>query len=148
MGGIALPCDFAALQAFLDGELNEKDAGAVRRHLAACPACRRELSRLKLLWLELEQPQDVDLPPELPFLRQQVVARAGTARKKAERAAGPGLWEAQRLAWQPVLAAASYVPGSRQLGRLARTTGRGLPKLVRGGLAVAGALSRKGRGKK
>lgn len=136
-----MPCDFAVLQAFLDGELNEKDAGAVRRHLAACPACRRELSRLKLLWLELEQDEETEVPAELPFIRQQAIARAKAARRETEKPSGTGLWEAQKLAWQPVLAGASRIPGPRQLGRLVRVTGRGLPVIVRSGLSVAGMIT-------
>ncbi len=136
-----MECGIEALQAFLDGELEPVEAEAVRRHLGSCPACRQELSRLRLLWLELEQDEETEVPAELPFIRQQAIARAKAARRETEKPSGTGLWEAQKLAWQPVLAGVSRIPGPRQLGRLVRVTGRGLPVIVRGGLSVAGMIT-------
>ena len=140
-----MKCSMEALQAFLDGELEPVEAETVRRHLGSCPACRQELSRLRLLWLELEQDEEVEVPLELPFIRQQIIARARAAGQEAEGTPGVSLWAAQKLAWQPVLAGVSQIPGPRQLGLLARATGRGLPAVLRGVSSVAGMITRKRR---
>lgn len=136
-----MKCGTEALQAYLDGELEPVETEAVRRHLGGCPACRQELSRLRLLWLELEQDEEIEVPPELPFIRQQAITRTRAARQEKAGAPGVGLWKAQRLAWQPALAGASHIPGPRQLVRLAKVTGSRLPAVIRGVSSVAGLLA-------
>lgn len=133
-------CDTELLQTFLDGELESTEAEAVRRHLGCCPACRQELSRLRLLWLELEKEENAEVPFELPFIRQQIIAGAREAIKENEESPGVSYWEAQKLAWQPVLTGVVQIPGPRQLSRLARVTGRGLPAVLRGVSAVTGMM--------
>ena len=49
-----IKCSTEFLQIFLDGEMEPVEIEAVRRHLGCCPFCRQELSRLRLLWLELQ----------------------------------------------------------------------------------------------
>ncbi|MCL5058615.1 MAG: zf-HC2 domain-containing protein [Actinobacteria bacterium] len=139
-----MKCSVEALQAFLDGELPPVETKEIRRHLGCCPACRQELSRLRLLWLELEQDEETEAPPELPYIRQQAVARACAAIHQKE-GAGASLWDAQKLAWQPALAGISQIPGASQLGVLARTTLRGLPAVIRGVSSVAGVINGKRR---
>lgn len=139
-------CSTDDLQAFLDGELGPAEVKAVRHHLGCCPACRQELSRLRLLWLELEQDEEIEIPAELPYLRQQAITSAGNAMEKREGTSGVTLWDAQRLAWQPVLVGVSQIPGPRQLGRLARATAeRSLPAVIRGVSSVAGMIAGKRR---
>lgn len=54
------PCsDSVWLSLFLDGELTPREADAVRRHLTACAACRREMALLA---------EADDLVRELPVL--------------------------------------------------------------------------------
>ncbi|MCL6635453.1 MAG: zf-HC2 domain-containing protein [Peptococcaceae bacterium] len=142
-----MECSVEALQAFLDGELEPAGTEAVRRHLGRCPACRRELSRLRLLWLELEQEEEIEIPYELPYIRQQAVAKAGAAMREIGVTPGVSYWDAQKLAWQPVLAGVSLIPGTRQLGRLARTAGRGLPAAVRTVSSLLGAIAARRRGR-
>jgi anti-sigma factor RsiW len=130
------------LQAYLDGELEEETARELGEHLAGCRSCRRELSRLKLLWLELGEEEETPLPPEWPYLRQQVVAAAMAAhRQPPER--GLGFWETQRLAWQPFSLAAAYLPGTAGAVNLAKAAGRELPGLVLGLAGRTGRLLRK-----
>jgi anti-sigma factor RsiW len=139
-------CSTDDLQAFLDGEIGPDEIRAVRHHLGCCPACRQELSRLRLLWLELEQEDEIEIPAELPFLRQQAITRARNAMEKREGSPGVSLWEAQKLAWQPVLAGVAQIPGPRQLGRLARAAaGLGLPAVFRGVSSVAGLIAGRSR---
>lgn len=142
-------CSTEDLQSFLDGELDPAGMKALRHHLGCCTACRKELSRLRLLWLELEleQEEEIEVPAVLPYLRQQAISRARAAMQKTEEnSSGVGLWDSQKLAWQPALAGVSQIPGPRQVGRLARATaGIGLPVFIRGLSAVAGVISGKRR---
>lgn len=138
-----MKCSVEALQAFLDGELNTLETEAVRQHLGCCTACRQEMSRLRLLWLELEQYEEMEVPPELPYIRQQAVSRAVAARRQKE--GGVSLWDSQKLAWQPALAGMAQIPGTSQLGILARTTIRSLPAVIRGVSSVAGLINGKRR---
>lgn len=137
-------CGNEFLQVFLDGELTEEKAREVKEHLAACRACRREFSRLKLLWLELAQPEAIPVPPELPYLRQQAITAALPALRKPEKGS-PGFWETQKLAWRPLSLAAAYLPGSGEANRLLKAAGRELPGLLLGSLAAAGRLWRRKR---
>lgn len=125
-------CNAEILQEYLDGELEPGEKDALYRHLAGCPTCRQELARLRLIWLELEQEDEIEIPFELPFIRQQVIARTKSARQEMAGATGVSFLEAQKLAWQPVLAGVAQIPGTRQLMRLARVTGMGLPAAIRG----------------
>ncbi|AGL02465.1 zf-HC2 domain-containing protein [Desulfoscipio gibsoniae] len=140
-------CNTEVLQSFLDGELEPAEADAVRLHLAGCPDCRQELSRLRLLWLELELEKDeeIEIPMELPFIRQQAIASTRVDRPRAGESKGTGLWDAQRLAWQPALTGVSLIPGSRQLMRLAKATGSGLPTVIRGVSSLWGTIASRRR---
>lgn len=140
-----MKCSSETLQAFLDGQLTPIERDIVRRHLGCCPACRQELSRLRLLWLELEQGEEIEAPVELAFIRQQAITKARAARKETGDTTGFSLWDAQKLAWQPALAGVSQIPGSRQLGRLVRATGHGLPALIRGVSSMTGMMTGKKR---
>jgi len=135
-----MKCSTEILQAFLDGELGKDEKDAVHHHLACCPACRQELGWLKMLWLELEQDEEIEIPFELPFIRQQVIARTRAARHKLAGVSVAGYLDTQKLAWQPALAGVAQIPGPRQLMRLARFTGRGLPAAFRGVSSILGVM--------
>lgn len=140
-----MKCSSETLQAFLDGEMELAETEAVRGHLGNCPACRQELSRLRLLWLELEQEDEVEIPAGLPFIRQQAVTKARAARQDIQKTSSVSLWAAQKLAWQPLLAGVSQIPGTRQLGQLAKTAGRGLPGVIKGVSSIASKIISKRR---
>ncbi|MCG9968793.1 zf-HC2 domain-containing protein [Pelotomaculum terephthalicicum JT] len=140
-----MKCSTEALQTFLDGELELAETEAVRSHLGGCPACRQELSRLRLLWLELEQEDEVEIPAALPFIRQQAITKARAAGQDKIGTSSVSLWNAQKLAWQPVLAGVSRIPGTRQLGLLARLAGHGLPGAIKGVSSMAGKIIGKRR---
>ena len=53
-----MECNHEMLQLFLDRELEPEQAKELKKHLARCRECRQELSRLKLMWLELEQEEN------------------------------------------------------------------------------------------
>ncbi|MCL6477177.1 MAG: zf-HC2 domain-containing protein [Peptococcaceae bacterium] len=135
-----MKCSTEALQSFLDGELGPVETKTIRHHLSCCPACRQELSRLRLLWLELEQDEEIEVPLELPFIRQQAIARTRTARQETKGTSGVSLWDAQKLAWQPALAGISKIPGPSQLGFLTKATIRGLPAVIQGVSQVSGMI--------
>lgn len=143
-----MKCDERSLQAFIDEELPEQEGEALRAHLAQCRSCRRELARLQLIWLQLQEPVKVETPMELPYLRQQVISRYLSEKWKPSEESGPGFWESQKIAWRPVLEGISYIPGSGQLGQLAKAGRRGLPVLLRGGYAAARIIGGMGRGRK
>lgn len=136
-------CDSELLQAYLDGELEEGTRQKLAAHVNICRSCRLELSKWKLLWLELNPREEISLPLEWPYLRQQVVAAAVQARSKtAEKI--PGFWETQRVAWEQVGLATAYIPGTPGAVNLIRAAGRELPGLF---LNLAGRLWLSGRGR-
>jgi len=123
-----LECNHEMLQLFLDRELEPELVKELKNHLARCRECRQELSRLKLMWLELEQEEELDLPPELPFLRQQAITAAGAL---SQMSAGEfSYWQSQKLAWEPVATAITLIPGPRTLGRAARAIGSRIPSAL------------------
>ncbi|NLI12709.1 zf-HC2 domain-containing protein [Pelotomaculum propionicicum] len=132
-------CSQESLQAFLDNELEEGMAEKLKKHLSGCRACRQELSRLKLLWLELAQPDEIDLPPELPYLRQQVIsaARHSFAKQGKEKI---GFWDSQKLALSPMKFALAYLPGAGLVKEAVKTTSVELPELMLNSLTRAGRL--------
>lgn len=67
----------AALEAYLDNELDRADAREVEAHLESCAACRAELERLDALRRAL---RDTDLHYTAPVaLRERIAASARTA---------------------------------------------------------------------
>ncbi len=144
-----MECDQELLQEFLDGELSPEAARHLQEHLRLCGNCRREFSRQRRLWLELAQPEAVEAPPELPYLRQQAIAAGRLA--PAEPPVRIGFWESQRLAWAPLGLATTYIPGTGAVKNLTRTAVRELPGLLAGALSSGGRwllqaqLGKKGR---
>jgi hypothetical protein len=96
----------------------------MQKHLNSCRSCRQELARLKLLWLELAEPEAVSLPPELPYLRQQVITSA--IRDRAGEQKDSSIWDTLEMAWQPFLLGASFMPGVGLIPRLTQTVNQGM----------------------
>ena len=71
------------LGAFVDGELESAEAEAVRRHLAACPACRSDANILGRAGALLREAVAAEPAPD-----PEVVWRAVRARMEAETPAG------------------------------------------------------------
>lgn len=125
-------CATDKLQMYLDGELNQAEKADLERHLGSCSHCRREIGQLKLLWLELGEETEISLPPELPFLRQQLIYRV-LHRSPGSDDSGISYWESQKRVWQPFLWGARQIPGLS----LIPAAGRQLPKLLRGTASLA-----------
>jgi hypothetical protein len=134
-------CNQESLQTFLDNELETSAAEELKRHLTRCRACRRELSRLKLLWLELAQPDEIELPPELPYMRQQVITAALHPLEKEERI---GFWDSQKMAYNPIKFAVAYLPGAGLVKEVVKTTSVELPELMLNSLTRAGRILKRG----
>lgn len=120
-----MECNHEMLQAFLDRELKPELVKRMTTHLAQCPECRQELSRLKLMWLELGQEEELVLPSELPFLRQQAIY---AAKALSQMPAGEfSYWQTQKLAWEPVAVAITMIPGTQAVGTAAKVIGNRIP---------------------
>ena len=134
-----MQCNQESLQMYLDGELDAQARKTMEVHLSQCRSCRQEIARLQLLWLELGQIDEVDLPAELPFLRQQIIHQAMLGRRDST-ASEARYWDAQKLAWQPAILGASYFPGVTLIATMSRATGRQIPRLMSGTVALARRL--------
>ncbi len=73
------------LSAWIDGELTEEEADALRTHLDSCPACRRELENLRLMQEEL-----AGLEEEPPARVADGVMTSLYSKKKRRFFVGPG----------------------------------------------------------
>ncbi len=133
-----MECNQENLQMYLDGEMDARERHELEDHLGSCHHCRQEMGRLKLLWLELGQVSDMEIPSELAYIRQQVISQAIKNRNESEDQAG--YWQAQKLAWQPALVGASHFPGVGLLSNIGRAAVRQGPKLMSGTAALTGRL--------
>jgi anti-sigma factor RsiW len=129
-------CNQESLQMFLDGEMDVHTRKIMEAHLGQCRSCRQEMARLQLLWLELGQTSEVSLPAELPYLRQQIIRQAMCNRQESQNYA-VGYWDAQKLAWQPAILGASYLPGMGLLSTVSRAAGRKIPWLMSSTINIA-----------
>lgn len=142
-----MQCNAENLQMYLDGELEPQARKSLKAHLGQCRECRREMARLQLLWLELEQTEEAELPPEFPLLRRQIIHQAfSTGLESANSDAG--YWRAQKLAWKPAIIGASYFPGISLLAVAGRAANNQLPRLKSGAFAMARKFIFPARGKK
>jgi anti-sigma factor RsiW len=96
----------ADLVAFLSGDLDDRAAVGMRDHLAACPACSRELESLRSVWQSLGRIPDEIPSPRLAERFQEMLDSAerletyrgrAAAAPSAGRADRPGLID--RLGW-------------------------------------------------
>lgn len=83
----------AALSAFADGELNEKERDALLEHLEHCEGCREHLSELMILHTMFEQLPELDAPQGFS---ERVLDRMHEEERAKKR---------HRRAWPRVLAA-------------------------------------------
>ena len=134
-----MQCNQESLQKYLDGEMDTPARKSFEGHLGQCRSCRQEMARLQLLWLELGQTNEVELPFELPYLRQQIIHQAMRSRQD-EQSSQAGYWDAQKLAWQPAILGASYFPGVGLISDVSRATSRQIPKLMSGTVALVSRL--------
>ncbi len=97
------PCDRieSHLSALADGELRPLEAIALRRHLAACPSCQRELESLESLKLTLHLAASDDQPTPGMMRRWE-----GAVRDHATTGAAAPAARSSRV-WLPVMAAAA-----------------------------------------
>ncbi len=130
-----MDCNHDMLQAYLDRELEPQLIEKLTSHLTECRECRRELSQLKLMWLELAQEEEIDLPPELPFLRQQAISAGRVLSQMPDEEFS--YWRTQKQAWEPFALAVSRIPGTQTVGNAAKMIGQSVPMAL-------GALGRKG----
>ena len=65
--------DHYLLQDYLDGLIEPLEKIILEEHLKVCPACRRELTELKLLLWEFENLNEIEMPREVSSLRTQVL---------------------------------------------------------------------------
>lgn len=131
-----MQCNHVSLQMYLDGELDGQDRKSIELHIGQCRMCRQEMARLQLLWLELGQTNETEIPVELPYLRQQIIHQAMHSRQD-NKSPQLGYWDTQKLAWQPAIMGASYFPGVGLVATVSRFTGRQIPKLMSGTIALA-----------
>jgi len=120
---------------YLDGETDALTRKETEGHLARCRSCRQEMGRLQLLWLELGQNGEEEIPAELSYLRSQTLHQVLHNQPDDSKTA-PSYWEAQKLAWRPALLGASYFPGIS----LISAAGHQVPKLMSGAASVARRL--------
>jgi predicted anti-sigma-YlaC factor YlaD len=132
-------CNAENLQMYLDGELEFQARKSLETHLGQCRKCRQEMARLQLLWRELEQTEEKELPLELSFLGQQIIHQALSTRQK-NMYSKAGYWEAQKLAWKPAIIGAGYLPGVTLLSAAGRAASNQLPRLKSGVFAMARKL--------
>ena len=85
----------ALLGALVDGELNKKQAAAVREHLGGCPSCARKLPELeRMSSLLADAVADEPLPPTLHASVMRVVCSERPARVPARKTAAWRQWSA------------------------------------------------------
>ncbi len=133
-----MQCNQESLQMYLDEEMDVQDRKTMEVHLGQCRSCRQEMARLQLLWLKLAPINEMELPAEMPYLRQQVIHQAMRSRQdKDNNNSETSYWDIQKLAWQPAILGASYLPGLGLLATVSRVTGRQIPRLMSGTIALA-----------
>ncbi|OPY56534.1 MAG: hypothetical protein A4E55_02064 [Pelotomaculum sp. PtaU1.Bin035] len=120
-------CSLESLQAYMDDELDDCARQELQKHLTSCRSCRQEFTRLKLIWLELAGLETVALPPELPYLRQQLINSIIRGRAREQKNSS-GIWDTLEIAWQPFLLGASFMPGAGLIPRLIQTISQGKHK--------------------
>lgn len=71
-------CDFdeMLLYEYLDGLLDKEKSSLVTNHLSLCKSCRKKLSEMKLLFYELENLNEVEIPAEINKIRNIIVKKA------------------------------------------------------------------------
>ncbi len=77
-GGDEMNCQFdeMLLYEYLDQLLEKDELLTVERHLSACPSCRKKLAEIKLLYYELDNLDDIQVPDEVDSIRASIVESA------------------------------------------------------------------------
>lgn len=73
-----MSCNFdeMLLYEYIDKTLDADEKLIVDRHLSACPECRKKVAEIKLLYYELDNLEEVELPTEINEIREAVVSSA------------------------------------------------------------------------
>jgi len=73
-----MSCNFdeMLLYEYIDKTLDADEKLIVDRHLSACPECRKKVAEIKLLYFELDNLEEVELPAEINEIRESVVSSA------------------------------------------------------------------------
>ena len=79
------------LSAYIDGELPEREAGALETHLQACESCGRELAELRLASAALRELPDIEAPRSFALTPAHVAGPAATTAPAAVRSVNSGL---------------------------------------------------------
>jgi len=61
------------LHEYLENTIDPLEKIVLQEHLKICPNCRRELTELKLLYWELNNLPDIDLPKEMSVLKNSIL---------------------------------------------------------------------------
>jgi len=78
-----MSCNFddMLLYEYIDKTLDSEEKLLVDRHLSACPDCRKKVAEIKLLYYELDNLEEVELPEEVHLIREEVVSSAFSDQK-------------------------------------------------------------------
>ena len=68
------------INAYLDGELNEKESRSIREHLGSCPSCQQAIREINMINDHLNE-FPVEEVPE--YLNQKILANIPEAQEKA-----------------------------------------------------------------
>ena len=75
-----MSCSQSDLKDYFLGEPGVAGRGAVEEHLKACPSCREELDRLRLLGTALASVPDEEMPHRIAFVSDKIFEPRGWAR--------------------------------------------------------------------
>ncbi len=112
-----MPCQgiVSKLLEYQEGLLEPKEAGAVERHLAACPACQAEAARHEATWELVGADPLVEAPPDLA---RRVLAEARrTAEAEPAEVIRPARWHRWLVPALAAAAVAAVVAGALLLQR-------------------------------
>jgi len=104
------------LSAYLDGELPPKEADRVREHIAKCPACARELERLRRV---IETMRELPAVPAPKGLKEKILDELVASETGREKPAGASR---MRMLW-PTAAAVAVAALLAWYGGLFRSRG-------------------------
>ncbi len=74
--------DEMLLSEYLDDILSIDEKIEVNNHLSLCPECRKKLAEMKLLFFELDNLDDVEVPDELAEIRESILSDAFSNEKE------------------------------------------------------------------
>lgn len=124
------------LQEYLEGTIDPLEKIFLEEHLRTCRECRAELTRLKLLFYELENidDRDIEIPLEMESIRNNAL---DSMFEKKEKYGVKEFIEQQRQVLTASSSFIKYIPGKQiakkgfELNKsMTRTAGKGLKYLL------------------